>query len=210
MHYTKFCFSIFLFPFLLNSCVGTIWISPKSIASIYCPLWAFPFEILLKVFKMRLLGRGFLLKVFKMRLLGRGFHTLIKNVSFSSPTDVGSHNPPRFAAQRSRWHSFLSPIDVGPLDPPPLGPCVLPRTPPGVHLHSGLSLLASTSPGADFDTICNSPSPPLADIVLFGLSLLGFPTRFKTRLLGRDFHTLIKNVLFSSPTDVGSHSFEVS
>ena len=23
-----------------------------------------------------------------MRLLGRGFHTLIKNVSFSSPTDV--------------------------------------------------------------------------------------------------------------------------
>ena len=29
---------------------------------------------------------------------------------------------------------------------------------------------------------------------------------FKTCLLGRDFHTLIKNVSFS-PTDVGSHNF---
>ena len=30
------------------------------------------------------------LKVFKTRLLGRGFHTLIKNVSFPTPTNVGS------------------------------------------------------------------------------------------------------------------------
>ena len=29
---------------------------------------------------------------FITRLLGRGFHTLKKNVSFPSPTDVGSHN----------------------------------------------------------------------------------------------------------------------
>ena len=48
----------------------------------------------------------------------------------------------------------------------------------------------------------NSPSPPLVDIVLFGLSL----KVFKTRLLGRDFHTLINNALFPSPTDVGSHN----
>ena len=27
------------------------------------------------------------------------------------------------------------------------------------------------------DTICNDPNPPLADIVLFGLSLSGFPSR---------------------------------
>ena len=39
------------------------------------------------------------LKVFKTRLLGRGFHTLIKNDSFPSPTDMGSHNPPPFKAQ---------------------------------------------------------------------------------------------------------------
>ena len=45
------------------------------------PLWAFSF--------------GLQLKVFKTCLLGRGFHnTLLKGVSFSSPTDVGSHNPP--------------------------------------------------------------------------------------------------------------------
>ena len=31
-----------------------------------------------------------------MCLLGRGFHTLIKNLSFSSPTDVGSHNITHF------------------------------------------------------------------------------------------------------------------
>ena len=44
----------------------------------YHYLWVFPF--------------GLLLKIFKMYLLGRGFHTLIKNVSFPSPIDVGSHN----------------------------------------------------------------------------------------------------------------------
>ena len=48
------------------------------------------------------------------------------------------------------------------------------------------------------DSICNSPSLPLADIVLFGLSL----KNFKTHLLGRGFHALIKNVSFSSPTNV--------
>ena len=42
----------------------------------YSPCWAFPFNIPLKVFKTRLLG----------------INTLIKGVSFSSPTDVGSHN----------------------------------------------------------------------------------------------------------------------
>ena len=52
---------------------------------------------------------------------------------------------------------------------------------------------------------CNSPSPPLADIVLFGRSF----KVFKTRLLERGFHTLIKNVSFSSPTDVGSHVKEL-
>ena len=121
---------------------------------------------------------GFPLKVFKMRLLGRGFHTLIKGVLFSSPTDVGSHNPPPFEAQRSCWHLFPSPIDVGPLNPPPFGPSVLVGTPPHVHPLRGSA---------------------------FGFSLQGF----KTSLLGRSFHTLINDVLFFSPTDVGSHTFWV-
>ena len=39
---------------------------------------------------------------------------------------------------------------------------------------------------------------------------LSFPARFKMRLLGRGFHTLIKNVSFPSPTDVGSHTYTVT
>ena len=58
--------------------------SPKLIASRYCPLWVFPI--------------GLPLKNFKTLLLGRGFHTLIKNASLFSSTDVGSHNPLLFRA----------------------------------------------------------------------------------------------------------------
>ena len=54
----------------------------KPTATRYCPLWNFP--------------SGLPLKVFKTCLLDEGFHTLIKNVSFTSPTDVRSHNPPSF------------------------------------------------------------------------------------------------------------------
>ena len=57
---------------------------------------------------------------FKTRLLGRGFHALIKNVSFYSPTNVGSHNPPSSRAQHSRRHLFPSPINMGPPNPPPI------------------------------------------------------------------------------------------
>ena len=47
---------------------------------------------------------------------------------------------------------------------------------------------------------CNSPSPLLVDIVPFGLPF----KVFKTHMLGRGFYTLIRNVSFSSSTDVGS------
>ena len=46
----------------------------NTITPFECPLWVFSF--------------GLPLKVFKTHLLERGFHNLIKNVSFSSPTDV--------------------------------------------------------------------------------------------------------------------------
>ena len=61
-----------------------------------CLIWIFSF--------------GLLLKILKMRPLGRRFHTLIKNVSFPylipSPTD---HNPPPFGAQRPRWYTASCP-----------------------------------------------------------------------------------------------------
>ena len=114
------------------------------------------------------------LKVFKTRLLGRGSHTLIKNVLFSSPTDVRSHNPPPFVTQHPHWHSLPSPIDMGPPNPAPSGLSVLASTLPRVHPSSGFSLLAGTSPG-----------------------VWVFPFRvFKTHLLGRGFHTLR---MFRSP-----------
>ena len=65
-------------------------------------------------------------------------------------------------------------------------------------------------PVTDSDTICNGLSPPLVDIVLFGFSLPPFPFGlalkvFKTHLLGRGFHTLVRKASFPSPTDVGFH-----
>ena len=63
---------------------------------------------------------------------------------------------------------------------------------------SGRNALKRTLGGA----YCNGPNPLLAHIVLFGLPL----KVFKTRLLGRSFHTLTKNASFSFSTDVGSHS----
>ena len=139
------------------------------------------------------------LKVFKTCLLGRGFHTLIKNVSFSSPTDVGSHNPPLLPDQYglsqsthlqgsvSRWHSNPSPIDVVLFS----NRCGISQSTPlsfeAQHLcwytvqypplRCSMFLVAHHSV-SDFDTICNSSSPSLADIVLFGLSLSGFLSRF--------------------------------
>ena len=46
----------------------------------YCPLW-------LVMYRCQSHG-------FKTRLLRRGFHTLTRDASFPSPTNVGSHNPP--------------------------------------------------------------------------------------------------------------------
>ena len=59
-------------------------------------------------------------------------------------------------------NSFPSSTDVRSHNPPPWGPT---------------SSLAYR-PMSGSDTICNSPSPPIANIVIFGLSLLDFRSRF--------------------------------
>ena len=108
--------------------------------------------------------------VFKMCLLRRGFHTLIKNVSFPSLT-VGFHN-------------LLS-----------LGPSILADTCSPLQSMWDLTIhpthrLVSTS-------FHNNPNPSLVDIVRFDpLRIVVNLTILKTRLLGRGFHTLIKNVRF--------------
>ena len=77
--------------------------------------------------------------------------------------------------------SFLSPTYVGSHNPPPLG--------------APTSSLAHR-PVSGSDTICNSSSSPLVDIVLF--SLLSIVVNL----------TVLKrvSVSFLSPTDVGSHN----
>ena len=88
-----------------------------------------------------------------------------------------------------------------PPNPPPSGPSILTGTPPRVYPLRGTTSSLSHRSVSGSDTICNGPSLPLADIVIFRLPL----KVFKMRLLRRGFHTLIKGVSFSSSTDVGSH-----
>ena len=55
---------------------------------------------------------------FENALLGRGFHALVKNTSFSSPTNVRSHNPlpsrlNHLAGTRSQRGQYLLAVDFG-------------------------------------------------------------------------------------------------
>ena len=141
-------------------------------ANRYCPLWVFPF--------------GLTLKVFKTRLLGRGFHALIKSVSFSSPTDVGCHNPSPFRAQRLRWHSFLSPIDVGPLPNPPFprpykGCFILLPNRCRMSQSTPLQGQASSLAFIPFSNQCGTPTKS----TIFGANILaGTPPRVYNLLVG--------------------------
>ena len=49
----------------------------------------------------------------------------------------------------------------------------------------------------DSDTICNDLSPPLVDIVFFGLSFLGFPSMFLKRMYYGKVSTPIRRMLRS-------------
>ena len=126
--------------------------------------------------------------------------------SFSSSIDVGSHNSPPsrpsvLAVTRSLLQLMRDPPIHPPLDPASLLVHHLVSTP---FLGSASSLAHRLVSGSD--TICNGPSPPLANVVLFGVFLSSFLSMIlKHCLLGKDFHTRIKNVSFSFPTDVGSY-----
>ena len=71
-----------------------------------------------------IISLGFLFRAspqgFKTRLLGEGFHTLLKDVLFSSPTNVGHHNPPPsgpsvLVGTRSFLQSIWDPLQIHPL-----------------------------------------------------------------------------------------------
>ncbi|KAG7020816.1 hypothetical protein SDJN02_17504, partial [Cucurbita argyrosperma subsp. argyrosperma] len=102
---------------------------------------------------------------------------------FSSPTNVGHHNPPPsgpsvLAGTRSFIQSNVGP----PPNPPPFGVSVLTGTPPRVYPLRGTARRPTHCPVTGSNTNCNDPDSLLADIVLFGL----FPSSFPSK----DFHTL--------------------
>ena len=108
---------------------------------------------------------------------------------------ISQSTPPSMPSVLASTRSLLQSMWDPPIQPPS-EPSILGGTPPRVHpLQVSASSLAHR-PVSDSDTICNSPSPPLADIILFGLSLSSFRKRFP--------HP-VKNTSFSSQTDVGSH-----
>ena len=129
-----------------------------------------------------------------MCLLGRGFHTLIKNALFSSPTDVGSHDPPPSEPNvLTDTHSSLQSMWD-----PPIHPL---QGPASLRAHQLVSTPLRGSPSSlthrpmsGSDTIYNNSSSPLAYIVLFGLFLSDFPSKILKRL-GKGFNTL-NNIAF--------------
>ena len=69
----------------------------------------------------------------------------------------------------------------------------------------GANVVASTLSGSD--TICNCLNPG-GNFPLWLITYRCQPHSFKTRILGKCFHTLINNVSFASLIDVGSDKFK--
>ena len=117
---------------------------------------------------------------FKTCMLGEGFHTLINGGLFSSPINVGHHNPPPLRGPTSSLALFPSSNRCG--TAPKSTPLWAPASLLAHRLVStplrGTARRLAHRPMSGSDTICNGPDPPLADNVLFGLSLSGFPSKF--------------------------------
>ncbi|KAG7022546.1 hypothetical protein SDJN02_16280, partial [Cucurbita argyrosperma subsp. argyrosperma] len=94
-----------------------------------------------------------------------GGDQIISNTSFSSPTDVGSHNLPPWGLASLLTYRPVSGSDTI---------CSSPSSPPvDIVLFRfslpGFSASASHHPVTGFDTICNSSNPRLVNIFLFRL-----------------------------------------
>ena len=85
-------------------------------------------------------------------------------------------NPPPFGAQHPCWH-------IASCQPPVWG----------------LASLLAHRPVSGSDTICNGPNSPLADIVLFGSSLSGFPSRFLKHVCKGEVFTPLWRMFRSPP-----------
>ena len=146
--------------------------------------------------------------------------TPYKECSFPFPIDVGSHNSPPWEPTFSSAYHLVSDFDtICPLwhvtyrhqshnckthlvgrGFHSLIRNVLFLSSTDVGFHNSPSSEPAFSPAyhsvSDSDTICP----------LWLVTYHGQPHGFKTCLLERGFHSLVSNVLFLSPTDVGSHN----
>ena len=106
---------------------------------------------------------------FKTRLLGEVSTPLIKGDLFSSPTNVGYHNPPlSWPRSLLALIPFFNRYETT-TKSTSFGASVLTGTPPCVYPPWGIARRLTHCPVTGSDIICNDLDPPLADIVLFGL-----------------------------------------
>ena len=108
----------------------------------------------------------------------------LAHCSVSTPfwVQLRSHDSPLSRAQCPRWHTAQYPPPSGlnwdlTIHPFP-GPSVLAGTPLCIHPLLGSASSLAHRPVTGSHTNCNSPSPRIANIVLFGLFLLDFHPKF--------------------------------
>lgn len=106
---------------------------------------------------------------------------LARRPSFTSRYDYGISRFTLFKVSVVAGTHSLSPINVGPLKPLPFRASVVTGTPPHVHLLRDSVYSLTHWPVSGSDTICDGPSPTLADIVLLRLS----PSSFSSKILKR-------------------------
>ena len=99
-----------------------------------------------------------------------------------SPKRTSEESPKRtiYASGGSGVLQFSSPLlpnQCGTSQSTPFGASILTGTPPCVYPLRETARRIAHRPVSGSNTICNDPDPPLAYIVFFGLSLLGFPSR---------------------------------
>ncbi|MED6174884.1 hypothetical protein PIB30_073185 [Stylosanthes scabra] len=115
-----------------------------------------------------------------MRLTREGIHTLIRSVSFPSPTYVGlTFHPPK-GAQRPRWHT-------------------------GPGSSSDTICNSPDLPLARYCPLCGFHAPPHSFVFDKSMDDSQSPQDHLSKglLLGRGINTLIRSVSFPSPTNVG-------
>ena len=124
-------------------------------------------------------------------LIPSQYWVIIRGASINSPTDVGSHNPLSWEAERSRWYTTQCVALI--LFVPLLNRCGISQS--TLFRGSMFSLAHHSVFGSNtIGNVCNNSSPLHTYIVYFG-PLRYHPHNFKTRLLERDLHMSVTLIM---------------